>query len=82
MLLCTLIVWTIFNIEDPKYKGLRETFLTELECFKQLEVKRAESSNLQCILIDKRTDFSKEEWASDNCSKSEHKWLGVSIRKK
>ena len=67
---------------EPANIDLRDTFLTELECQKQLEIERTESSNLQCILIDKRTDFSKEEWASDNCSKSEHKWLGVSIRKK
>lgn len=82
MLLCALIVWTIYSVEEPANIDLRDTFLTELECQKQLEIERTESSNLQCILIDKRTDFSKEEWASDNCSKSEHKWLGVSIRKK
>ena len=82
MLLCALIVWTIYSVEEPANIDLRDTFLTELECQKQLEIERTESSNLQCILIDKRTDFSKEEWASDNCSKSEHKWLGISIRKK
>ena len=81
MLLCALIVWTIYSVEEPANIDLRDTFLTELECQKQLEIERTESSNLQCILIDKRTDFSKEEWASDNCSKSEHEWLGTAIEK-
>ena len=68
----------MYSAEDPVNIGLRDTFLTELECQKQLEIERTGNSNFQCILIDKRTDFSKEEWASDNCSKSEHEWLGNS----
>ena len=69
-------------MEEPANIDLRDTFLTELECQKQLEIERTENSNFQCILIDKRTDFSKEEWALDNCSKSEHEWLGTAIEKK
>ena len=78
---CALIVWTIYGVEDPVNIGLSNTFLTELECQKQLEIERTENSNFQCILIDKRINFSKEEWASDNCSKSEHEWLGTVIEK-
>ena len=81
MLLCALIVWTIYSVEEPANIDLRDTFLTELECQKQLEIEKKEHSNFQCILIDKRTDFSKEEWVSDNCSKSEHEWLGQVIEK-
>jgi hypothetical protein len=80
-LFCALIVWTIYGVEDLVNIGLSNTFLTELECQKQLEIERTENSNFQCILIDKRINFSKEEWASDNCSKSEHEWLGTVIEK-
>ena len=80
MLLCALIVWTIYSVEEPVNIALRDTFLTELECRQQLEVEKNENSNSQCILIDKRINFSKEEWASDNCSLSEHKWLGTAIK--
>jgi len=68
-------------VEEPANIELRDTFLTELECQKQLEIEKKENSNSQCILIDKRTDFLKEEWDSDNCSKSEHEWLGTAIEK-
>ena len=29
-----------------------------------------------CPIIDKRIDFSLEEWNEDNCGRSEHKWVG------
>ena len=70
----------MYSAEEPVNIGLRDTFLTELECQKQLEIERTENSNFQCILIDKRIDFSKEEWALDNCSESEHEWLGAVIK--
>ena len=72
MLVCALLVWTIFsfeNIEDSSSK--RITYLTEIEC-----KNRIRNNNNYCILIDKRSDFTLQEWQQDNCVRSEHKWVG------
>ena len=75
MLVCALLVWTIFpfeNIEDSSSK--RITYLTEIEC------KNTIKNNNYCILIDKRNDFTLQEWQQDNCVRSEHKWAGKNLR--
>lgn len=75
MLVCALLVWTIFpfeNIEDSSSK--RITYLTEIEC------KNTIKNNNYCILIDKRNDFTLHEWKKDNCIRSEHKWAGKKLR--
>ena len=33
-------------------------------------------AKLESIPIDKRKDFSLEEWNQDNCGRSEHQWIG------
>ena len=66
MLTCALIVW-ILQPSNFNSTELRETFLTEQECL---------SNNFSCIKIDKRYDLTKTEWQKDNCSISEHKWVG------
>tara|TARA_B110000093_G_C12812549_1_gene343476 strand:- start:178 stop:405 length:228 start_codon:yes stop_codon:yes gene_type:complete len=75
LLVCALLVWTIFpfeNIEDSSSK--RITYLTEIEC------KNTIKNNNYCILIDKRNDFTLHEWKKDNCIRSEHKWAGKKLR--
>ena len=47
------------------------TYLTEIECKNTIK-----SNNDYCILIDKRKDFTLQEWQEDNCVRSEHKWIG------
>ena len=69
MLTCALIVW-ILQPSNFNSTELRETFLTEHECLSNL------SNNFSCIKIDKRYDLTKTEWQKDNCSISEHKWVG------
>ena len=76
MLVCALLVWTIFpfeNIEDSSSK--RITYLTEIECKNTIN-----NNNNYCILIDKRNDFTLHEWMKDNCIRSEHKWAGKKLR--
>ena len=69
MLTCALIVWILQPVNFD-YTKLRETFLTEQECISNL------SNNYNCIKIDKRYDLTKTEWQKDNCSISEHEWVG------
>ena len=72
MLVCALLVWTIFpfiNINEYPFSSL--TYLTEIECKNTIK-----SNNHYCILIDKRKDFTLQEWQEDNCVRSEHKWIG------
>ena len=72
MLVCALLVWTIFpfiNINENSFSSL--TYLTEIECKNTIK-----SDNDYCILIDKRKDFTLQEWQEDNCVRSEHKWIG------
>ncbi len=70
MLTCALIVWVV-NPLNWDGNSIRSTFLTEIECKKKV------INNLNyCLKIDKRYDFSEREWNNDNCSISEHKWLG------
>ncbi len=71
MLTCALIVWILQPVDWNK-KLVRETFLTETECKKNLD-----TSTHYCIKIDKRTYFTYKEWELDNCSLSEHIWSGV-----
>ena len=71
MLVCALLVWAVFpfeSIDNNSFK--RITYLTEIDC------KNANNNNRYCVLIDKRTDFTQEEWDADNCVRSEHKWIG------
>ena len=72
MLVCALLVWTIFpfiNINENSSSSL--TYLTEIECNNTIK-----SNNDYCVLIDKRKDFTLQEWQEDNCVRSEHKWIG------
>ena len=72
MLVCALLVWTIFpfiNINETSYSSL--TYLTEIESKNTIK-----SNNDYCVLIDKRKDFTLQEWQEDNCVRSEHKWIG------
>lgn len=73
MLLCALLVWVIFPYEYINSDGvfIRKTFLTEIDCKKDLI-----KNNSNCIIIDKRVDFSYEEWSNDICFISENKWEG------
>ena len=71
MLTCALIVWILQPVDWNK-KLVRETFLTETECKKNLDI-----STHYCIKIDKRNYFTNKEWELDNCSLSEHIWSGV-----
>ena len=73
MLTCALIVWLLHpvNWEDS---SLRETFLTSSECQKH----QVSNKNF-CIKIDKRKNLTKLEWEKDNCSLSEHEWIGDKI---
>ena len=69
MLTCALIVWVLHpNNWDSSF--LRKTYLTEQECKNSLD------KGSVCIKIDKRYDLTKIEWDKDNCSISEHKWIG------
>jgi hypothetical protein len=69
MLTCALIVWVLHpNNWDSSF--LRKTYLTEQECKNSLD------KSSVCIKIDKRYDLTKVEWDKDNCSISEHKWIG------
>ena len=69
MLTCALIVWVLHpNNWDSSF--LRKTYLTEQECKNSLD------KGSICIKIDKRYDLTKIEWDKDNCSISEHKWIG------
>ena len=69
MLTCALIVWILQpNNWDTSF--LRNTYLTEQECKNNIE------KSSVCLKIDKRYDLTKKEWAKDNCSISEHKWIG------
>tara|TARA_Y100001960_G_C14296634_1_gene644088 strand:- start:430 stop:648 length:219 start_codon:yes stop_codon:yes gene_type:complete len=69
MLTCALIVWILHPDNwHPSY--LRSTYLTQQECI--IDIQKGYS----CIKIDKRYDLTEIEWNKDNCSISEHKWLG------
>ena len=69
MLTCALIVWLLHpNNWDSSF--IRKTYLTEQEC------KNSVDKGSVCIKIDKRYDLTKIEWNKDNCSISEHKWIG------
>ena len=69
MLTCALIVWLLHpNNWDSSF--IRKTYLTEQEC------KNSVDKGSVCIKIDKRYDLTKIEWDKDNCSISEHKWIG------
>ena len=69
MLTCALLVWVLYpNNWDSSF--LRKTYLTEQECKNSLD------KGSVCIKIDKRYDLTKIEWDKDNCSISEHKWIG------
>ena len=69
MLTCALLVWVLYpNNWDSSF--LRKTYLTEQECKNNLD------KGSVCIKIDKRYDLTKIEWDKDNCSISEHKWIG------
>ena len=71
MLTCALIVWIlqpfVWNKDIP-----RNTFLTESECIKELNI-----TTHSCIRIDKRKQLTYKEWKIDNCSLSEHDWAGT-----
>ena len=70
MLTCALIVWILHPDNwHPSY--LRNTYLTEQECIGDIK------TGYTCIKIDKRYDLTEIEWNKDNCSISEHKWLGI-----
>lgn len=69
MLTCALIVWILQPNHWDSYL-IRNTYLTEQECKNKIE------KDTVCIKIDKRFDLTKAEWAKDNCSISEHKWIG------
>ncbi len=71
MLVCALLVWTIFPFININETSSSLTYLTEIECKKTIK-----SNNDYCILIDKRKDFTLQEWQEDNCVRSEHKWIG------
>ena len=69
MLTCALIVWLLQPYNwDTNY--LRNTYLTEKECKNKI------TTGYICIEIDKRYNLTEAEWAKDNCSISEHKWIG------
>ena len=72
MLVCALLVWAAFPFENFDKKPFKRiTYLTEIDCKKSIK-----NDNNYCILIDKRKDFSMEEWTQDNCGRSEHLWIG------
>ena len=72
MLVCALLVWAVFPFENFDKKPFkRMTYLTEIDCKNSIK-----NPNDYCILIDKRKDFSLEEWNQDNCGRSEHQWIG------
>ena len=77
MLLCALLVWAIFPNEYIEKNDMlvRKTYLTEAGCQKDLIQKNLKNEKY-CLLIDKRIDFSFEEWRNDNCFRSENKWIG------
>ena len=77
MLLCALLVWAIFPNEYIKKNDMlfRKTYLTEAGCHKDL-IQINLKNKKYCLLIDKRIDFSFEEWRNDNCFRSENKWIG------
>ncbi len=69
MLTCALIVW-ILQPNHWDASSLRKTYLTKQECKNNI------NKDSVCFKIDKRYDLTKIEWAKDNCSISEHKWIG------
>lgn len=73
MLTCALIVW-LLNPYEWNRQDIRSSHLTNLECKKNLILNKN-----YCIEIDKRRSFTKKEWLKDNCSLSEHKWVGDKI---
>ncbi len=74
MLTCALIVW-LLNPYDWNGKNIRETFLTNIECKNKIVLDKN-----YCIKIDKRNSLTKKEWLKDNCSLSEHMWIGNKIK--
>ena len=70
MLTCALIVWLLHPL-DWNNDIPRNTFLTESECKKELNI-----ATHSCIKIDKRKQLTYKEWKVDNCSLSEHVWIG------
>ena len=64
-----MIVWVLHPNNWDSY-FLRKTYLTEQECKNSLD------KGSVCVKIDKRYDLTKIEWDKDNCSISEHKWIG------
>ena len=73
MLTCAIIVWVLVPLEWDG-KKIRKTYLTSYECNKELK----ENINY-CAKIDKRRSLTKKEWNKDNCSLSEHSWVGDKI---
>ena len=73
MLTCALIVWVLQPLDWEK-GFLRETFLTETECIKNIN--NLDEHKYSCIKIDKRKQLTYKEWIKDNCSLSEHEWVG------
>jgi len=73
VLVCALLVWIVFPFEyyEKNMVTLRNSYLTEIDCINSLS-----NNQNYCILIDKRKDFLYEEWLEDNCSRSEHEWIG------
>ena len=70
MLTCALIVWVLQPLNWNE-EIIRKTFLTKNECLKEF------NANYQmCIKIDKRKQLTYKEWKIDNCSLSEHEWMG------
>ena len=70
MLTCALIVWVLQPLNWNE-EIIRKSFLTKNECLKELNV-----DNQMCIKIDKRKQLTYKEWKIDNCSLSEHEWIG------
>ena len=70
MLTCALIVWVLQPLNWDE-EIIRKSFLTKNECLKELNV-----GNQMCIKIDKRKQLTYKEWKIDNCSLSEHEWMG------
>lgn len=73
MLICSIFVWILIPLEWDD-KKIRKTYLTNSECNKEL----IENINY-CAKIDKRRSLTQKEWSKDNCSLSEHSWIGDKI---
>ena len=69
MLTCAIIVW-VLQPQVWDSNSLRKTYLTKQECISN------QQKSFECIEIDKRYDLTKREWNKDNCSISEHEWIG------